>query len=103
MDENFFFYLKTGGFGFITGFIIGYAFKKLSKFLVIIVGLILICTQLLVYNGIISVNWAILESTTKDIISNQQWSLEKLKLVLLVNLPFAGAAGIGFLLGLKKG
>lgn len=103
MDENFFFYLKTGGFGFITGFIIGYAFKKLSKFLVIIVGLILICTQLLVYNGIISVNWAILESTTKDIISNQQWSLEKLKSVLLVNLPFAGAAGIGFLLGLKKG
>jgi uncharacterized membrane protein (Fun14 family) len=103
MEENLFFYFKTGGFGFVTGFVIGYAFKKLSKILVIIVGLILIGTQLLVYNGIISINWSILESTTKDIISNQQWSLEKLKSVLLVNLPFAGAAGLGLLIGLKKG
>ena len=103
MEENIFFYLKTGGFGFITGFIIGYAFKKLSKFLVIIVGLILIGTQLLVYNGIISINWSILESASKDIFTNQEGSFETIKSVLLVNLPFAGAAGLGFLLGLKKG
>jgi uncharacterized membrane protein (Fun14 family) len=103
MDESILFYLKTGGFGFVTGFLIGYAFKKISKFLVVIVGLILIVMQLLVYNGIISINWAILESTTKDIISNQDWSIEKLKSILLFNLPFAGSAGLGLLLGLKKG
>lgn len=103
MDENILFLLKTGGFGFVTGFVIGYAFKKLSKFLVIIVGLILIGTQLLVYNGIISINWSILESASKDIFTNQEGSFETIKSVLLVNLPFAGAAGLGFLLGLKKG
>ncbi len=103
MDENLIFYFKTGGFGFVTGFILGYAFKKISKFLIIIIGLLLIGIQLLVYNGIININWGIIESATKDIVSTQDWSLEKLKSVLLVNLPFAGAAGIGFLLGLKKG
>jgi uncharacterized membrane protein (Fun14 family) len=103
MEGNLLFYLKTGGFGFITGFIIGYAFKKISKFLVIMLGLILIGVQLLVYNGIISVNWNIIESSAKDIFTNQDWSFEKLKSILLVNLPFAGASGFGFLLGLKKG
>jgi len=33
---------------------------------------------------------------------NQDRSYEKYKSILLVNLRFAGAAGIGFLLGLKK-
>ncbi len=103
MEGNSLFYLKTGGLGFITGFVIGYAFKKISKFIVIIMGLILIGVQLLVYNGIISINWTIIESSAEDIFANQEWSLEKLKSILLVNLPFAGAAGIGFLLGLKKG
>lgn len=103
MEENLIFYLKTGGFGFITGFIIGYAFKKISKFLVIIIGLILIGIQLLVYNGIININWTIVESSSKDIFVNQEWSLENVKSILLVNLPFAGAAGVGFLLGLKRG
>ena len=103
MEEDLIFYLKTGGFGFITGFIIGYAFKKISKLLVIVIGLILIGIQLLVYNGIININWTIVESSASDIFANQEWSLEKLKSVLLVNLPFAGAAGVGLLLGLKKG
>jgi len=103
MDENILFIFKTGGFGFVTGFVIGYAFKKLSKFLVIIIGLLLVGIQLLVYNGIISINWSILEAASKDVFANQEGSLESIKSVLLVNLPFAGAAGIGFLLGLKKG
>lgn len=103
MDENIIFLLKTGGFGFITGFVIGYAFKKLSKFLIIIVGLILIVIQLLVYNGIISINWSIIETSTKDIFTNQEGAFETIKSVLLVNFPFAGAAGFGFLLGLKNG
>lgn len=103
MEENLLFYLKTGGFGFVTGFLIGYAFKKLSKSLVIIVGLLLIGTQLMVYNGIISINWSILESASKDIFTNHEGTFESIKSVLLVNLPFAGAAGIGLLLGLKKG
>lgn len=103
MEEGLIFYLKTSGFGFITGFIIGYAFKKISKLFVIIFGILLIVVQLMVYNGVINVNWGIIESATKSIFANQEWSLEKLKSVLLVNLPFAGAAGVGFLLGLKKG
>jgi uncharacterized membrane protein (Fun14 family) len=103
MNETLVTYLKTGGLGFITGFVIGYAFKKFSKFLVIIIGLFLIGFQLLVYNAIININWNWIESVSKDILSNQDSSLEKVKQILLVNLPFAGAAGLGFLLGIKKG
>ena len=103
METSISFYLKIGGIGLVTGFVIGYAFKKISKLLVIILGFILIGTQLLVYNGIINVDWAIIESLTKEIISNQDLSLGSIKQVLLVNLPFTAAAGIGFLLGLKKG
>lgn len=103
MNENILFLIKTSIFGFVTGFIIGYAFKKVSKIFVIIIGFILIGLQLLVYNGIININWTIIESSTKIIFADQYCSLEKVKSILLVNLPLAGGAGIGFLLGLKKG
>jgi len=56
MDENLLFYFKTGGFGFVTGFILSYAFKKLLKFLILIIGLLIIGVQLIVYNGVINVN-----------------------------------------------
>jgi len=64
MDESILFFLKTGGFGFVTGFVIGYAFKNISKFLVILVGVFLIFTQLMIYNGIIDINWIIIETAT---------------------------------------
>lgn len=66
-------------------------------------GLILNGIQLLVYNGIIDLNWTIIHSALKDIFADQEVSLERIKSVLLVNLPFAVAAGIDFILGLKKG
>lgn len=103
MNENLMFYLKTGGFGFITGFFIGFALKKLSKLLVIFIGIILISIQLLVYNGLVNINWTGFETSTNEIIANQEGILNSLKTILFVNIPFAGAAGIGFLLGLKKG
>ncbi len=103
MTEIILFYSKTIVLGFITGFIIGYAFKKLSKILVIIIGLILILTQFSVYNGILEIDIGFFNSLSKDVFENNQFVFENVKKVVLINLPFSIATVLGFLIGLKKG
>jgi len=97
------YYSSTIGIGFITGFIIGYAFKKISKLIIIILGVFLIVSQIMVYNGIIDIDWGLIESVTKPLFSNKELIIETIKNILLINVPFAVAAGLGLLLGLKKG
>lgn len=96
------YYFQTVVFGFLTGFVIGYVFKKISKFIIILLGIILIL-QILVFNGIIDIDWGLIKSVTKPIYSNKGVILDTLKRIFLINIPFAVSAGLGFLLGLKKG
>ena len=102
-NELILYYLQTAGFGFVTGFAMGYAFKKISKFMIFLIGLILIILQILVYNGIININWELVETIIKPLYSENSTLIENIKNILLVNVPFAGAGGVGFFLGLRKG
>jgi len=97
------YYSQTVGFGLFTGFVIGYAFKKISKIIIIILGVILIVSQIMVYNRLIDIDWNLIESVTKPLFSNKELILETIKDILLINVPFAVAAGLGLLIGLKKG
>ncbi|MBN2570585.1 MAG: FUN14 domain-containing protein [Ignavibacteriales bacterium] len=103
MEGELLFYLKTAGFGLLTGFVIGYLFKKVAKFAILVIAIILIGSQLMLFNGLFDIDWLTIETTAKDIITEQGWTFESVKQIFLSNLPFGIGAIIGFLFGLKKG
>ena len=48
------FILKLVGIGLLTGVLLGFIFKKVSKMLVFIIAAVFILVQLAVYNGYIT-------------------------------------------------
>lgn len=103
MNEIMPFILKTGTFGLITGFCIGYAFKKISKLIALVIGIFLIGFQLLAYNSFITIDWLALEQFSETFVHSNNLNFDTIKEVFLTNLPFASTALAGFLVGLKKG
>jgi uncharacterized membrane protein (Fun14 family) len=93
------FQLGTGGIG---GFIVGYAVKKLSKLIAIVIGLFLIALIYLGTQGIVSINyaglWDALSGSFGKISSAASWLVGVVSL-----LPFAGSFVVGLLLGFKIG
>jgi uncharacterized membrane protein (Fun14 family) len=90
------------GLGGIGGFIVGFAIKKISKLIIILIGLFLIALLYLGARGIISINydalWKALEGSLSFAGQAASW------LIGLVSiLPFAGSFIVGFLLGFKIG
>jgi len=90
------------GIGAIGGFIVGYAFKKLTKLIAIIVGVFFAALIYLGYQGIININYGKLEGSARNVLgmSGQiaQWILP-----IILHLPFFGTFILGFLLGMKLG
>jgi len=90
------------GIGGIGGFIAGYAFKKITKLIAIIIGLFFAALIYLGYKGIININYGKLEEAAKDAlgVSGQvaQWVLP-----IILHLPFFGTFAVGFFLGMKLG
>jgi uncharacterized membrane protein (Fun14 family) len=93
------FQLGVGGVG---GFVVGYALKKLSKLILILIGLFILALIYLSTQGIININYNSLWSALSDLIgvgsSVFSWLIGVISL-----LPFAASFIGGFLLGLKLG
>jgi uncharacterized membrane protein (Fun14 family) len=93
------FQLGAGGIG---GFIVGYAVKKISKLIALVIGLFLIALIYLGTQGIISINygalWEWVSSSFGLANSAFSWLVGVISL-----LPFAGSFVVGFLLGFKMG
>lgn len=90
------------GIGGIGGFIVGYAIKKLSKLIVVLIGLFIIALLYLGTSGIISINYEKLWGALADALSFAgQVALWLIGFVSL--LPFTGSFIAGFALGLKLG
>jgi len=86
--------LGTGG---VAGFVVGYAFKKFMKILLVLVGLFFVMLQYLAYIGLISINYdKILQGFTKSFEGGFN-----LPAFLTTNIPFAGTFVVGFGLGFK--
>ena len=90
------------GIGAIGGFIAGYAVKKISRLIAIIIGLFIIALLYLGIKGIISINYDALWNSLADSLgmagSAFSWIVGIISL-----LPFAGSFIVGFLLGFKLG
>lgn len=97
--------LASLGFGGAAGLVVGYAAKKVTKVVALILGLLFIVLQLLVYNELITVNWSSVQHTAQHVwidpngitLADRCWG------ILTANLPFGGGFVTGFALGFKLG
>lgn len=90
------------GIGAIGGFICGYAIKKISKLIVILIGVFLIALIYLSTQGIININYSALWDAVTGWLGGAQQAASWLVGVISV-LPFVGSFAVGFLLGFKLG
>ena len=93
------FQLGVGGIG---GFIIGYAVKKISKIIAVIIGLFVIALLYLSTSGIISINYGALWDAMGGWLGGAGQAASWLVSVISL-IPFAGTFIVGFLLGFKLG
>ncbi len=93
------FQLGVGGIG---GFVIGFAVKKLSKLVLILIGLFLLALIYLSARGIINIDYGSLWNGLAGLLGWGETALSWLIGVISI-LPFAGSFRASFLLGLKLG
>jgi len=90
------------GIGGIGGFIVGYSVKKISKLIVVLIGLSILALLYLGVSGIISINfgklWEALSNFLFFLGQVASWVVG-----LISVMPFAGSFLAGFLLGFKLG
>ncbi|MGC9346046.1 MAG: FUN14 domain-containing protein [Candidatus Bathyarchaeales archaeon] len=90
------------GIGGIGGFIAGYAVKKISKLILVLMGLFVIFLLYLGTSGIISINyeelWKALANTLTFASQIAEWLISLISL-----LPFMGSFLAGFMFGFKRG
>jgi uncharacterized membrane protein (Fun14 family) len=93
------FQLGVGGVG---GFVVGFALKKLSKLILVLIGIFIVALIYLATQGVINIDYAALWSALENLIglagSAFSWIIGVISL-----LPFAASFIAGFLLGLKLG
>lgn len=90
------------GVGGVGGFIVGYAVKKLSKLIVILIGLFIIALLYLGTSGMISINYEKLWNALDDLLDFAGQAASWL-IGLISLLPFMGSFIAGFVLGFKLG
>jgi uncharacterized membrane protein (Fun14 family) len=93
------FQLGVGGVG---GFIVGYAIKKISKIIVVIMGLFLLALLYLSTQGILIIKWDGLWNALSTSLGLAGTAFSWLVGVISL-LPFAASFLVGFLLGFKMG
>lgn len=90
------------GLGGIGGFIVGYAIKKISKLIVVLLGLFMIFLLYLGTSGVISINYQELWNALAGLLSflgqTATWLIGLVSL-----LPFMGSFLAGLFLGFQFG
>jgi uncharacterized membrane protein (Fun14 family) len=90
------------GIGGVGGFIIGFVIKKISKLIIILIGLFLVVLLYLSTQGAISINYGLLFEALQGAFGFAGQAASWLAGLVSI-LPFAGSFAVGFLLGLKLG
>jgi uncharacterized membrane protein (Fun14 family) len=90
------------GLGGVGGFIVGFAIKKVSKLILILIGLFLIALLYLRAKGIININYTALWNALEGL-SGRAGQATSWLIGLISILPFAGSFIVGSVIGLKLG
>ncbi len=88
------------GFGGTTGFIVGFAFKKMMKIIIVLIGLFFVALQYLAYIDFIEIRYDRLGQAAQGWLAGFQGELSALTLIT-ANIPFAATFTVGFWLGFK--
>lgn len=90
------------GLGGLGGFIIGFAIKKLSKLILVLIGLFIAFLVYLGLKGVLSLNYDALFEFINELLGTASNTLSWL-IHTIALLPFAASFVAGFLMGLKLG
>lgn len=90
------------GFGGFAGFVVGYAFKKMVKMLLVLVGLFFVALQYLAYTGFIEINYDKIMQSLQGLTKLFEGGFS-LPAFLTANIPFTASFTAGFGIGLKMG
>jgi len=93
------FQLGVGGF---LGFFVGYAVKKMTKILAVLIGIGALILIYLGYQGIISINYDKLTQLVEQLLGTASQASTMLA-PIIANLPFAGSFLAGLAVGVKLG
>jgi len=90
------------GVGGVGGFIVGYALKKVTKIIAVIIGLFILALIALGASGILIVNYGKLFEAVSGLFGSSGQALGWLT-AIIAHLPFAGSFLVGLFLGWKIG
>jgi uncharacterized membrane protein (Fun14 family) len=95
------------GFGVTTGFLIGFAIKKVMKILAVIAGAFFAAMIYLESQNIISINWDRLRITSEGSVmalTNAAGQIQAISTTQTdISLPLTGSMAMGFGIGFMKG
>jgi uncharacterized membrane protein (Fun14 family) len=97
------------GFGGMTGFLIGYAIKKIMKILAVGAGIFFAALMYLESQNIVNINWDKLQTASQNAVSSLTSAAVQIPLTstamstLNLALPVTGSATMGFAIGFMKG
>ena len=91
------------GVGGVGGFIVGYAVKKISKLVMVLIGLAIIVLLYLGASGILSINYDKLWEALYNLFAFLGETVSWFAGLILSVLPFMGSFIAGFLLGFRFG
>jgi len=102
------------GIGGFLGFLMGYAIKKILKIIMIAAGFLVGIAYYLQYNGVIALNWAKMEETMGNLMTNINVfnlntpffpgiSDQFIHAISASGIPLTGGFATGFAFGISKG
>ena len=90
------------GIGGFLGFFVGYAIKKMTKVLAVLIGIGALILIYLGYEGIININYDKLAEVFERLMGTASQASTVLT-PIIANLPFAGSFIAGLAVGIKLG
>ena len=90
------------GIGGILGFFVGYAVKKITKVVAVLIGLGALILIYLGYTDVISINYDKLAQMIQNLMGTASQASTILT-PIIANLPFAGSFIAGLAVGIKLG
>lgn len=89
--------LAVGGIG---GYLLGYALKKVTKFLALLIGIIILAVIYLAYSGLLNINFQGFANETKNALTYVGQAFVNIA-PFLVNLPLLGSFFLGLFIAYK--